>query len=308
MINHNTITILQNSTAIPFKWHRQFYLCFYCHKPFSTFNEVKQHTSEHKTVNIKSAVTFLCANDKVKIDITSFKCKLCDHELLNIDSCIDHLKLRHGKPFEDADIGVIPYKHELDSFDCGICNEKFHYFVKLNQHMNSHYGNHVCETCGKSFLSAARRRLHSLIHASDVQCEHCPEKFRSLSMKNYHVNKLHQSNVKCGFCSEQFASYKQRKVHLKLIHNVGSLHACPVCSREFHCKSRMEYHLKGVHYKEKHFGCSMCDQRFFSNWQLTKHVKIHEMGRGSQCELCCKTFSKASSLKEHLRTCVSRKT
>lgn len=303
LTKRNATIILQSCTAVPFKWHRQFYLCFYCHKQFQVFGDLREHNIEHATSNVKSSVSLLRMNDKVKIDVVSLTCKLCNFEPKNVDTLVEHLRLDHSKIFEDAEYGVIPYKHRTDSYDCAVCNESFSYFMKLNQHMNTHYGQYVCETCGKSFLSSDRRRIHALIHTSDVRCDHCSETFRSIAIKNSHVNKVHEPKVKCPHCLETFSNYNQRKMHLKLVHNVGSLHACPICEKEFSCNSRMEYHLKEVHYKETHFDCSLCEQRFFSNWQLVKHVRVtHVDGTEHQCEVCQKSFARPRTLNEHMKT------
>lgn len=304
LLKRNATIILQNSTAVPFKWHRQFYLCFYCHKPFQLFDDLREHSNtEHVTTNVETCVSLLRRDCKVKLDVSSWLCKLCDFEPKTVDAFAEHLKLVHNKVFEDAEYAIIPYKHGTDSYDCAICDKRFAYFMKLNQHMNTHFGMYVCDACGKSYLSSDRLRIHSLLHTNSVRCDHCPETFRSLSIKNSHVNKVHVSKVKCLHCSETFSNYNQRKMHLKVAHNVGSLHACPDCGKVFSCNSRMEQHLKEVHYKETHFNCSVCELRFFANWQLAKHIRVaHVGGKEHACEVCLKSFVKLSTLKEHLKT------
>lgn len=303
LLKRNATIIIQNSTALPFKWHRQLYLCFYCNKPFQLFNDLREHTYiEHDTANVKSSISFLRMDSKVKIDVASWRCRLCDYEPNNVDAMVDHLKVVHNKHFEDAEYGVIPYKHLSGSYDCAVCDKSFAYFMKLNQHMNTHFGRFVCDACGKSFLSSDRLRSHALLHTGIVRCEHCTETFRSVSIKNSHINKVHVSKVKCPHCVETFSNYNQRKVHFKVVHNVGSLHACPDCGKEFSCNSRMEHHLKEVHYKETHFNCNMCDQRFYSNWRLTKHVRITHSGKEHKCGVCHKSFARSSTLNEHVKT------
>ncbi|GBP42757.1 Zinc finger protein 425 [Eumeta japonica] len=280
MMKRNAIVILESSTVCPFKWYRQNYLCFYCHRNFKAPEHLKLHTrDEHKDSNVKSAVLYLRRDEKVKIDVTIISCKSCNLRMENLLNLVDHLKLTHKKHFnEDYGLGVVPYKLGESSFECPTCDEKFQYFIKLNQHMNKHYGCYVCENCGKTFLSQDRLRCHAQSHNSVYCCQKCDETFPSLAEKNGHEAKVHEisKKLKCTRCDEEFANYAQRKRHHKEVHKIEvQEYTCPICGRNFPIMSKMEVHIKEVHLKEKRFQCTECDQKFFSKTHVEKHMIRH---------------------------------
>ncbi|XP_047542072.1 PR domain zinc finger protein 5-like isoform X8 [Vanessa atalanta] len=306
LMKRNAIIILESSTAIPFKWHRHNYLCFFCHRPFKNLEPLKEHTrNDHKDSSIKSAVSYLKRDEKVKIDVTVINCKTCDESFDNINLLIEHVKVKHDRVFIDnCGYGVIPYKLHKDKFECALCQKDFRYFIKLNQHMNEHYGNYVCELCGKSFLSQDRLRCHSLSHGSNFRCSTCPEIFESLTQKNNHEMTVHNKTrtIKCFFCPETFQNYVLRKRHHNSAHNVEiSVISCPVCGKSFHIVSKMWAHLKEVHVREKNFSCSLCDQKFFSRTHVQKHMIKHLGEKIHQCEVCKKSYARKQTLRDHMR-------
>lgn len=257
------------------------------------------------TSSVRAAVNYLRRDEKVKIDVTAIKCRLCDSKLDDLTQFIDHLKLIHKKTFfENCQDSLIPYKLEKESFQCAICNETFQYFIKLNQHMNEHFGHYICETCGKSFLSQERLRCHSLRHGSRFRCNFCPETFDSLTRKKDHEAKTHnkERTLKCFHCHETFSNYTQRKMHHKIAHNVQvSEYICPVCNKVFQIMSKMRIHVKEVHVREKNFSCSICDQKFFSKTHVQKHMIKHSGERIHECEICKKSYARKQTLKDHMR-------
>ncbi|XP_028156442.1 zinc finger protein 43-like [Ostrinia furnacalis] len=304
LTKRNAAIVLENSTVLPFKWHRQNFLCFFCHKTFKDANLLKEHTEEHKTSSIKSAVSFLRGDEKIKIDVTTLNCTLCDGTFSSLEDVIEHLTVTHKKSFhKECGFGLVPYKLVSDNLRCAICNEEFQYFIKLNHHMNEHFGSYVCETCGKSFLSQDRLRCHSLRHGSRHRCNFCSESFESQTQKTNHEAKIHNKvlTMKCSYCPETFASYYARKIHHKSAHNVAMQeYKCPVCGKIFPIMSRMKIHVKQVHIREKNFACTMCELRFFSRTHLNKHMIKHVGERIHQCEVCLKSYARKQTLRHHM--------
>lgn len=301
----NAVTLLECSTIVPFKWHRQNYLCFYCHLTLKSMDEVRQHTkTEHMQPNIKSAVSFLRRDEKVKVDVSLIRCKICAQAIVDFNSLIDHIKTVHNRVLSEGENGLIPYR--LDgTYQCAVCEETFQYFIKLNQHMNEHFGHYVCELCGKTFLSSDRLRCHSLSHGSKFHCSICSDTFDSLTQRNHHVSKIHNKPkfLKCHHCPEVFTNYTKRKLHHSKAHNIEiPEYKCPVCGKCFQILSKMTVHVKEVHVREKNFACSMCDSRFFSKTQVQKHMVRHVGEKTHQCEVCKKAYARKQTLRDHMRT------
>ncbi|KAJ2939894.1 hypothetical protein O0L34_g6596 [Tuta absoluta] len=303
LLKRNATIILENTTVIPFKWHRQTYLCFFCHKQFRIATDLKEHTDEHKKSNIKSAVSYLRRDEKVKIDVTDTICKICTENMVNVEAIKAHLE-EHGKIFaKDIPLGVIPYKLSDETFQCAVCNEQFQYFVKLNQHMNKHYGSYICDVCGQCFLSHDRLRSHAFIHGSGFKCNVCSETFDTLRQRNRHETEIHSVNksLKCLYCEETFQNYGQRKAHHIAAHNLKSqAFNCPVCSKTFQISSRMKVHLKEVHLREKNYACTVCDQKFFSKSHLRNHLIKHFGEKIHTCEICNKSYARKQTLRDHI--------
>ncbi|CAH2234264.1 jg14219 [Pararge aegeria aegeria] len=307
LMKKNAIIVLESSTVIPFKWHRHNYLCFFCHRTFKTLQPLKEHTrNDHKASSIKSAVSYLKRDEKVKIDVSKVICRICNANFEDTNTIIEHLKTQHDIQFnDDSDFGIIPYILNDDGYQCALCKKEFEYFIKLNQHMNEHYGNYVCELCGKSFLSQDRLRCHTLSHGSGFHCKLCAETFDSLTQKSNHELTVHDKKrlIKCFFCPELFQNYVLRKKHHNQSHNVETdvANNCPVCSKSFHIKSKMWAHMKEVHVREKNFACALCDQRFFSKTQVQKHMIKHVGEKIHHCEVCKKSYARKQTLRDHMR-------
>lgn len=269
--------------------------------------EVRQHTvTEHMKPNIKSAVFLLRRDDKVKVDVTFIECKLCGHTITDLNALIDHSKAVHNRVFNEGANGLIPYRLLVENmYQCAICEETFQYFVKLNQHMNVHFGGYVCELCGKSFLSSERLRCHSLSHGSKFHCGLCSGAFDSLTQRNHHISTVHNKPklLKCHYCPEAFPNYRQRKLHHNLVHGVKiPEYKCPVCAKGFQISSKMTVHLKEVHVRERNYSCTMCDSKFFSKTQVQKHMVRHVGEKLFQCEVCQKAYARRQTLRDHMRT------
>lgn len=249
IVKCNVATILRHSTVIPFRWHKQFFMCFYCHLPIQTFDALTVHMNvKHKNPNINPVVELMKKDEKVKIDITSIACKICEHVPKDFDSLINHLK-SHNKLQSVHEYGVIPFML-AEGYKCAICSERFQYFIKLNQHMNKHYGNYVCEVCGKLFLSGDRLRSHSLLHTAKFACSLCSETFDTTVKRANHATKVHNKtkSFKCYYCSVSFPTNVGRTDHLKTEHGINMpVFDCPVCKRNFRNASRLQFHLKNVH-------------------------------------------------------------
>uniref|UniRef100_A0A2H1VCI6 SFRICE_008916 n=1 Tax=Spodoptera frugiperda TaxID=7108 RepID=A0A2H1VCI6_SPOFR len=312
LMKRNAISVLESSTVIPFKWQRHNYLCFFCHLSFNDTGLLKGHTiAAHTKSNIKSAVSYLRRDEKVKIDVSSVECRLCNEKFDNLDHLIGHLKEKHSVGFnEEYGYGLIPYFLHNEVYNCAVCKEEFQYFSKLNQHMNEHYGNYICEACGKSFLSQDRLRCHSLTHGQKFRCNICTQTFDSITQRNNHESKVHNKDklLKCFYCEETFQNYVQRKKHHMVKHDVKAPEfPCPVCGKIFHIQSKMQVHLKEVHIREKNYSCSICEQKFFSKSHVRNHMIKHFGDRVYQCEVCQKSYARQRTLKEHMRIHSSNK-
>ena len=83
-----------------------------------------------------------------------------------------------------------------------------------------------------------------------------------------------QESFKCRKCDSIFKTRKLLRDHMKVAHI--SYVKCTPCGITFDEQWKLEKHLMEDHGKEKTFAHEVCDEAFFTNWQLKKHMQIHD--------------------------------
>ncbi|XP_048485640.1 zinc finger protein 728-like [Plutella xylostella] len=304
----NISVILNMSTAIPFKYFKNQYLCFYCSKYFTDCELMKEHiVSSHVAYNTKQKVTKALKGSDVciKIDISNLTCKVCFESFDGLESLIDHLIVKHNAPYDKNVTGIMqPFKLKRDNMACPVCNaDNFSYFGTLLRHMNKNHASHnfICDNCGEAFgstllLKAHMNRLHS---DKEYKCEICGIVFNQSLKLETHKAKTHGvKSVVCPKCPEAFLSDYAKRKHLMRVHNVG--HKCTYCDRMFTKNSFMRSHIKRTHLKEKNVVCPYCNVKFFDNYILRQHIVKHIGDKNFHCDVCGKSFFWKKNLRGHM--------
>ncbi|XP_050676818.1 PR domain zinc finger protein 5-like isoform X5 [Leptidea sinapis] len=305
----NAITLLEFSRICPFKWRFHNYFCFYCEKRFVDPAVLRQHNFiEHNNMtynDIKSALSKLKKkHDMLKVDITDIGCKLCNTIMKDFSSLKIHLCEAHKKIVSSED-GLLPFKVTKDTFDCVLCTEKFSEFKTLNQHMNIHYKNFICDQCGTGFITPGRLRTHTFSHeAGSYPCNSCDKVFRSMYSKNEHYATVHKQvkRHRCPHCQETFRNYFQRNKHVSSVHGMKIKEfKCASCTKVFSSSGKLGVHVRTVHLKMKRHACDLCEWKFYSKSELKEHMVRHSGERKYHCGVCKKAFARKYTLREHTR-------
>lgn len=288
MMRRNAMTLLECSTAWAFRWFHGAFYCSYCDVKFVDIQPLKEHVFINHLNEPPSKRIFakLTENNMVKIDVNNLRCRICNIPLNGIESLKYHVQT-HGRSMNEGyNDGVLPFKLDDEGYFCQICSSYFGNFTKINEHMNIHYQNYVCDTCGKGFVSKSRFRTH--IHAGynfyekgSYPCGICDEILSSKAERNTHRLRVHRKGVRytCPRCSETFTSYNARVKHLVNYH-AQQVHEfeCDVCGKSFYTRSKRAGHYKLVHtapgQQESH-QCAQCLSVFVSKCKLVKHLKSH---------------------------------
>lgn len=301
---YNISTILETSTAYPFKYRKGAYLCYFCKLTFIEPEKLREHNKTHHadTKHLIKPRKY----EPLKIDFAEATCKECNLEITDYAAYKDHLTVVHGKVI-DCTWGdsILPYKLSKEEHSCQVCGKTYEMFLSLHKHMNEHYEHYICETCGKRFATSQRMVNHSRTHErGEFPCKRCEETFSSHAAVYAHIAKVHRLNkrYKCPICDEKFVSYKHRLKHLNLVHGEKTaIFPCPVCPKVFDLCSQRTAHIRFRHLQERNHICAVCGMKFFTNYELQEHSIKHGGERIYKCDVCKKAYARLKTLREHMR-------
>lgn len=314
----NAELILRFSTAYPFKTRFSQILCAYCHEEYDTLNLLRYHMkTDHLNSDFKN-VFYRAKDNLVKVDITDLSCKLCNEQIPDIDTLMNHLCHKHGKPVKfNARFGVLPYKQTVDSsYVCVYCQRTFLDFVNFKRHIGSHFMNFSCDKCGTTFVSDHALRDHH----RQVKCFRTAYKPRNgLIMKprgNAEIIlqcstacpfRTWKNNFNCVFCRVQSSDPNGLRSHMATRHANYDVQAafykklgkeflkiditdlqCKLCFMPIADFESLTYHLKDDH-----------QQPLNTDAQLG--VLPFRLNDGSvwKCTICPNEFKDFVSLKKH---------
>lgn len=243
----------------------------------------------------------------IKLDITYLNCALCDKDIYKLDDFIVHLKNEHKKQMHlDVKNHIVPFRFDTPELKCAVCTTEFGTFKLLQEHMNSHYGNYMCEICGAGFVTDRLRVCHVKRHGSgEFKCDQCDKTFNSKLKRRDHQKRTHlglSARNKCKFCSERFVDYWKKINHMVKEHGVPPVVLkCTACELTFNNQRSLSRHTKKDHLLERRHKCSECDMRFFGKSSLQKHMAKHTGLRQFKCDVCLKAYARKNTLREHMR-------
>lgn len=305
------LILLECSRINPFKWTRNLFHCIYCDKKYADPAKLREHYTEHEDIQfaeIKHAVSkhHKKKHEFLKVDITDVNCKLCDTPINRLEDLLTHLFEKHQKKIDpNSDVGILPFKINLDDYKCVICDEKHGAYKSLNHHMNVHYQNFICEQCGSGFITPERLRVHCFTHETgSIPCDACDKVFRSNNAKNEHYAYIHMKvkRHRCTQCPETFRNYFQRTKHISLIHGMKLKEfKCDLCPKVFTVSGKLRVHVRYAHLKEKRYACDVCEWKFYATSELKQHMVTHSGERKYQCNVCKKSYARKYTLCEHMR-------
>ncbi|XP_048003410.1 oocyte zinc finger protein XlCOF6-like isoform X6 [Leguminivora glycinivorella] len=311
-LNKLLTVLIQNSTVIPFKWHANGFLCFYCGCPFADSSTLKHHTNtEHEDAKLKTVLSTTVSKSKsIKLDISELSCKKCNEAMSDLQEFFTHIQ-EHGFTInEEASQCCYPFILNDDDMSCLACGMSFRFFGPLLIHTHKYHTKtqpFICEICGQGFIAKANVESHRKSHyktSSSFKCKECDETFETQHKLIYHSQKNHTSanKFKCPKCPEVLGSKYLKKRHLAFVHDVKSAQfQCDECQKIFSLKNKLLQHKLRVHLKERNVACEICGHKVFSKDLLKRHMVKHDDARPFVCEFCNKTFQRKKTLEFHRR-------
>lgn len=305
----NAKTIIEYTTAYPFKLPESSMVCVYCCDSFPDPAKFREHMHlEHQDFKVRMAFVHV-AEAAVKVDCTDLKCRICFDTLSNLEQAADHLIKKHNKDLSPThDLGMHPFKIYKDKYSCAICTEKFSTLALLSKHTHSHFVQYTCDSCGKSYASLTSLHCHLRYNCgtdsdknSKNRCRKCRKIFTSTTERMNHLEKSVRCRQHvCNLCGDRFTTWNMKQNHLKDMHNVPQkTYNCPECHIVFSKRDSLRLHFKTTHTSD-YVECSYCARKFDTDRNLKKHIVIHTGERNFICQVCSKAFPRKSTLGQHM--------
>ncbi|XP_061385109.1 zinc finger protein 93-like isoform X4 [Danaus plexippus] len=305
----NLTHILLNSNASPIRNKDSLgYGCAFCSEQFVDPKNLKRHfLSEHQSDRLIKLMSSKLFEHVVKLDITYLHCSLCDKKIPHLDELMAHLKTEHRKDLHtDIKSSIVPFSFDTPQLQCAVCKIEYSNFKLLQEHMNSHFGNHICAMCGGGFVTERLLTTHMKRHKTgEYKCEDCDKVFDNEEKIKEHQKRSHlghNKRNKCLICEERFVDYWKKVEHMVEIHGAPPVVLkCQACDRTFRNQRALSRHTKKDHLMERKNKCPECDMRFFSKSSLQRHMAKHTGLRQFSCDVCFKSYGRKNTLREHMR-------
>lgn len=252
----------------------------------------------------------------VKLEPDSTMCDICGKVMKNKASLARHSFIHTGKK----------------PFACHLCDLRFNRRDNLQHHLSRLHPNGVpklekqrhvqpwlCAVCGKTFSCRSRLKTHEVIHSGvkPHRCDLCPKAYMRTNDLEHHKSVVHQngsaesprpSSLLCDFCGKEFKCRSQLAVHIQT-HTGERPHLCDICGRKFARQYQLKRHKLLVHANGANgpgselldlpFPCGVCGKRLYSEELLATHTRTHTAERPHRCNLCLRSFQRATCLKQH---------
>lgn len=299
----NVASVIQNSTAMPFRRHSGRYMCYFCPKKYIQVYDLK-NCCKNNWSNTK-LTQYVRNVELLRVDITDLSCRLCLLKTENIRNLISHLNSMHGLKISDGVDNIFAcYRLSDDSLNCVDCGASFDNFIKLSNHYEMDHMSgmkYPCGLCGQIFNNKNTLRTHVLVVHSKAKhkCQYCYRRFDSTSRKQRHEISAHK--LKCEQCELEFSSRERLNKHLISAHGIWkTVFECDICNQKFRLKCRLLKHTKRTHSKEKTIMCTECGAAFFDEIGLRLHMAtVHVAIKNFDCDFCSKKFNTKSKLTRH---------
>uniref|UniRef100_A0A1A8V1S7 C2H2-type domain-containing protein n=1 Tax=Nothobranchius furzeri TaxID=105023 RepID=A0A1A8V1S7_NOTFU len=296
------------------------YSCTECKKHFLHSSHLKKHMNTHQPSRSEG----------------EYPCNQCNSSFSSSQNFFKHLKSHVDAPKEikqgDSIIGHrCPVCHQcfasatelIHHFPIHLDNTHEEDKVQLDASKSEHEKKYLtsaaefeCTKCGGNFLGADAYQHH---YCSQQQQARKESKYSDPKEKTLHrpigdeeeVDVTGDDLYMCVDCSMHFSSKSSFLAHQNEHNSNGKSFRCEHCGKTFAKMRYLKKHerrhrLKDLPFSaaevlDKRFKCVQCLEKFSTVQDLSLHMRLHaekEVGE-YRCDMCYKSFSKRSLLKQH---------
>lgn len=191
-------------------------------------------------------------------------------------------------------------------------HKKEAHYLSFKEHIynyiyNKLTGTYSCKTCDHESYSSEEIEKHVLIHEEKHECVACKETFYSAYKYALHIKKHDESQpFRCPLCSYNSHRRTSMSQHINMIHLKKYLYNCKYCGKGF-CDVMTYKEHENIHLGAKPLICVVCLKSFTFTRNLIQHqVRFHKatilgIEAKNQCRICNRSYSKASTLENHMK-------
>ena len=215
------------------------------------------------------------------------------------------------------------YYNEDQDINCDHCNLIFDDVESKKQHVMTDHRDqldHKCEHCDDAFLTKKELVSHYNVEHKELKLFKCNDCKESFGTSKQLISHTRYSN-ECGNTNQFFTIKRGKKLakkqcevcnlwvekfyfpkHVLKHETMAERSKCDQCEEEFEDILSLKVHIRKVHDGKgrRKKQCEICTMWVFSAI-FSKHIKKHEMGEISHCELCSEEFPDVLMLKVHIR-------
>ncbi|XP_034552975.1 zinc finger protein 1035 [Notolabrus celidotus] len=285
-------------------WSSSEYPCNHCNRSFSSSQDFLSHAKSHVDSKAKSDPN---TQEEDGGSSQSFICPVCHQCFTSATELIGHFPM-----------------HPDGTFECKICGISFPSESQLKEHEQSHPISDTefeCTECGQSFLGGNDFSQHECSHQKrreKATGDSKPSTKTSLATHNptaeeEEVDVTGEDVYDCVVCSMQFSSKSSLLEHQNNQHTRTreKPFKCELCGNRFALRRYLREHERRHRQKstkqnsnqlaENNLNCTQCLITFHTAEELSSHMRLHAEKEGGEyrCDMCYKSFSQLSLLKQH---------
>lgn len=313
MARANAYTIVEYSTAYPFRLPESCIMCVFCCELYREPESFRQHMqTTHQVYKPQHAFAHINSG-YLKVDITDLRCRICNDDFRNLKDIAYHLKDTHGLQIHtEHEYGLLPFRMEKDRLLCPICEKRLGNMRGLSRHVQSHFFKCICEHCGRAYAASGSLLHHvkySCIKSSGnnklnagnekkFRCKKCKTMVTSME-EHMKVSEACLQHI-CYICGERFGYWRQKQKHLVEVHAAPKRsYKCPECDMIFQTSQTLKEHFV-ISHTEDYMSCIHCGVKFDNKYRLGRHMLTHTGEKAFTCNVCSKRYSRQSTLNQHM--------